>query len=84
MFEAAIDVLKRARGIEPQRILDSIVATNHQSIVGPVQWTGKPVKNVTKTPLVGGQWKRTGDRLELVITATVRRRTSRSAARQSC
>ena len=69
MFEVAIDVLKRAKGIEPKAILDSIVATNYQSIVGPVQWTGKPVKNVTKTPLVGGQWKRTGDKLELVITA---------------
>ena len=50
-------------------ILESIVATNYQSIVGPVQWTGKPVKNVTKTPLVAGQWQRRGDKFELVITA---------------
>ena len=46
-----------------------MVATNYQSIVGPVQWTGKPVKNVTKTPLVAGQWQRKGDKFELVITA---------------
>jgi len=65
----AIDVLKRAKAIEPKAILDSIVATNYQSIVGPVQWTGKPVKNVTKTPLVAGQWQMKGDKLELVITA---------------
>jgi branched-chain amino acid transport system substrate-binding protein len=69
MFEVAIDVLKRAKSIEPKAILDSIVATNYQSIVGPVQWTGKPVKNVTKTPLVGGQWQMKDGKLELVITA---------------
>lgn len=69
LFEVAIDVLKRAKSFEPKAILDSIVATNYQSIVGPVQWTGKPVKNVTKTPLVAGQWQRKGDKFELVITA---------------
>jgi branched-chain amino acid transport system substrate-binding protein len=69
MFEVAIDVLKRAKSIEPKAILASIVSTNYQSIVGPVQWTGKPVKNVTKTPLVGGQWQMKDGKLELVITA---------------
>src|SRR4029079_1494616 len=53
LFEVAIDVLKRAKNLsEPKSILDAIVATNYQSIVGPIQWTGAPVKNVTKTPLV--------------------------------
>jgi branched-chain amino acid transport system substrate-binding protein len=33
-----------------------------------VKWTGKPVKNVTKTPLVAGQWQRGGDKFDLVIT----------------
>jgi branched-chain amino acid transport system substrate-binding protein len=33
-----------------------------------VKWTGMPVKNVTKTPLVAGQWQRKGDNFELVIT----------------
>jgi len=69
LFEVAIDVLKRTKAIEPKAIRDSIVATNYQSIVGPVHWTGKPVKNVTKTPLVAGQWQRKGDKFELVITA---------------
>jgi branched-chain amino acid transport system substrate-binding protein len=69
LFEVAIDVLKRAKAIEPKAIQDSIAATNYQSIVGPVQWTGKPVKNVTKTPLVAGQWQKKGDKFELVITA---------------
>ena len=69
LFEVAIDVLKRAKALQPKAILDSIVATKYSSIVGPVQWTGKPVKNVTKTPLVAGQWQRKGDKYELVITA---------------
>ena len=68
LFEVAIDVLKRAKTLEPKAILDSIVATHYRSIVGPVTWTGAPVKNVTKTPLVAGQWQRTGDKFELVIT----------------
>jgi branched-chain amino acid transport system substrate-binding protein len=46
----------------------AIVATDYRSIVGPVKWTGMPVKNVTKTPLVAGQWQRKGDNFELVIT----------------
>jgi branched-chain amino acid transport system substrate-binding protein len=37
-------------------------------MVGPVKWTGQPVKNVTKTPLVAGQWQRKGERFDLVIT----------------
>jgi len=69
LFEVAIDVLKRAKSIEPKSILDAIVATNYSSIVGPVHWIGQPVKNVSKTPLVAGQWQRRGGAFELVITA---------------
>ena len=69
LFEVAIDVLKRAKSVEPKAILDSIVATDYRSIVGPVKWTGQPVKNVTKTPLVAGQWQRKADKFELVIVA---------------
>ena len=69
LFEVAIDVVKRAKSIEPKSILDAIVTTNYNSIVGPVHWTGQPVKNVSKTPLVAGQWQRRGGAFELVITA---------------
>jgi ABC-type branched-chain amino acid transport systems, periplasmic component len=69
LFEVAIDVLKRANNLaDPKSILDSIVATNYQSIVGPIQWTGAPVKNVTKTALVAGQWQRKNGKFDLVIT----------------
>jgi len=69
LFEVAIDVLKRARNLgDPKSILDAITATNYNSIVGPVRWAGGPVKNVTKTPLVSGQWQRKGNAFDLVIT----------------
>lgn len=69
LFEVAIDTLKRAKSLSPEAIRDAIVATDYQSIVGPVKWSGQPVKNVTKTPLVAGQWQRKGGNLDLVITA---------------
>ncbi|HXW48486.1 MAG TPA: ABC transporter substrate-binding protein [Xanthobacteraceae bacterium] len=69
LFEVAIDVLKRTKNIDPKSILDAIVATDYGSIVGPVRWSGRPVKNVSKTPLVAGQWQRSGGSFELVITA---------------
>ena len=68
LFEVAIDVMKRSKSIDPKAILDSIIATDYHSIVGPVKWTGQPVKNVTRTPLVAGQWQRSGSGFDLVIT----------------
>jgi branched-chain amino acid transport system substrate-binding protein len=68
LFEVAIDVLKRAKNLdEPASILEAIVTTDYQSVVGPIKWSGKPVKNVSKTPLVAGQWRKRGNGFELVI-----------------
>ena len=55
--------------MEPKSILDAVIATTYNSIVGPVHWTGQPVRNVSKTPLVAGQWQRRAGAFELVITA---------------
>jgi branched-chain amino acid transport system substrate-binding protein len=69
LFEVAVDVLKRARNLgDPKSILEAITATSYNSIVGPVRWSGGPVKNVSKTPLVSGQWQRKGNAFDLVIT----------------
>jgi branched-chain amino acid transport system substrate-binding protein len=57
----AIDVLKRAKKLEPNAIRESIAQTDYQSIVGPITWKGgptNPVPNVCTTPLVGGQWEK--------------------------
>jgi branched-chain amino acid transport system substrate-binding protein len=57
LFEIAFDTLKRTKNINsPAAVRDALAATKLDTIVGPVQWTGKPVKNVCRTPLVGGQW----------------------------
>ncbi len=69
LFEVAADTLKRAKDLNSKAALrDAIAATKMNTIVGPVQWTGKPVKNVSKTPLVGGQWtKGKRHKYELVV-----------------
>jgi len=68
LFEVAIDVVKRSKNPhDPKAMLASIKATNYKSMVGPVHWTGQPVKNVCKTPLVAGQWRRTNGKFDLVI-----------------
>jgi branched-chain amino acid transport system substrate-binding protein len=68
LFEVAIDVLKRAKNLgEPASILEAIVATDYHSVVGPIKWSGKPIKNVSKTPLVAGQWRKRDTGFELII-----------------
>lgn len=60
LFEVASDVLKRsADPSNPAANLNALLATKLDTIVGKVAWEGGPVKNVAKTPLVGGQWRRT-------------------------
>jgi branched-chain amino acid transport system substrate-binding protein len=39
-------------------VVAAIKATNLNTVVGPISWGKGPVPNVTKTPLVGGQWGR--------------------------
>lgn len=69
LFEVAIDTLQRTKNLnDPKSILQAITATNLNTIVGPVKWPG-PVKNVSKTPLVAGQWVKKGKNYDLVVTA---------------
>ena len=57
LFEVAIDTFKRTKDLGAKAsIRDAMVATNLDTIVGHVEWGKGPVKNVTKTPLAGGQW----------------------------
>jgi branched-chain amino acid transport system substrate-binding protein len=58
LFDVTVDVLKRVKNIDsPESVLEAIRATHCSTVVGPVAWTGKPVRNVCTTPLVGGQWE---------------------------
>jgi branched-chain amino acid transport system substrate-binding protein len=64
LFEVAFDVLGRSTNLDSAAaIRDAIRATSYNSIVGRLAWEGKPVKNVARTPLVGGQWA-TGEKFK--------------------
>jgi branched-chain amino acid transport system substrate-binding protein len=74
LFEILVDVLKREGDLrDPDAMAAAIAATDMQTIVGPIKWDGAGLppfaqKNVTKTPLVGGQWRMGDDgRFQLVI-----------------
>ena len=68
LFEVVADVVKRTEDLDDQQaITASIAATKLDTIVGMVDWSSGPVKNVSKTPLVGGQWQRDGDTLDLKV-----------------
>lgn len=67
LFEVAIAALKASEGKGAKAIRDALRATNLATIVGPVNFRTGPVPSVSKTPLVGGQWQKRGNALELVI-----------------
>lgn len=70
LFEVVSDVVKRAEDLEDAAsIVAAIAATKLNTIVGPVDWSTGPINNVTKTPLVAGQWQREGDKFDLKIVA---------------
>jgi branched-chain amino acid transport system substrate-binding protein len=78
LFEVAANVLQRASGAkERETIRDAIADTRMDTIVGPVGWrTGSPTlakdaPNVSKTPLVGGQW-RGSDRFPFDVVSVTR------------
>jgi branched-chain amino acid transport system substrate-binding protein len=59
LFEVAADALKRSKGVGAKEVRDAVAATNLNTVVGPVKWGGAgPFKNVSKTPLVLGQWNK--------------------------
>ena len=69
LFEVVKDVVARASDLDdPSAIVDSIKSTSLSTVVGDVDWSKGPVPNVTKTPLVAGQWQKGDDGFELVVT----------------
>ncbi|MFN5354751.1 MAG: ABC transporter substrate-binding protein, partial [Burkholderiaceae bacterium] len=61
LFEVAADALKRAKSTKPDDVIGAVAATQLKTVVGDVKWGGPgPFKNVSKTPLVLGQWNKGG------------------------
>ncbi|PLL10612.1 ABC transporter substrate-binding protein [Tabrizicola sp. TH137] len=74
LFEVASNVMGRVDDpTDGEAVAAAIAATDVDTIVGKVAWNGAGVPdfaktNVTKTPLVGGQWRRKEDgTFDLVI-----------------
>lgn len=69
LFEVVADVIGRAEDLDDvDAVTAAIAATDMSTIVGDVNWLNGPVPNVSKTPLVSGQWQDNGNGVELVIT----------------
>jgi branched-chain amino acid transport system substrate-binding protein len=59
LFEVASDALKRSKSLKAADVRDAVAASKLQTVVGDVAWGGQgPFKNVSKTPLVLGQWNK--------------------------
>jgi branched-chain amino acid transport system substrate-binding protein len=58
LFEVAIAALKKTGVVgDPSAFVKTLSTLKLNTLVGPLDWTKGPVPNVTKTPLVGGQWR---------------------------
>jgi branched-chain amino acid transport system substrate-binding protein len=68
LFEVATDALKRAKSASAADIRDAVASANLATVVGPVKFGGQgPFKNVSKTPLVLGQWGK-GSKYKVELT----------------
>ncbi len=69
LFEVAADALKRSKSLKTTDVRDAVATSRLKTVVGDVAWGGQgPFKNVSKTPLVLGQWvKGSKHKVELVI-----------------
>lgn len=57
LLEVAIDVLKRSSNpLDREANRDALVATDLTTVVGRINFSGKPHKNICTTPIFGGQW----------------------------
>ncbi len=71
LFEVAADALTRSGNpSEKDAVAKAVAATQLDTIVGRIDWSRGPVRNVAKTPLVGGQWRHGGGtHYDLVVTS---------------
>jgi branched-chain amino acid transport system substrate-binding protein len=59
LFETAAAAVVAAGGVDKQKIADAMKTMSVNSLVGTLDWSKGPFPNVAKTPLVGGQWRKT-------------------------
>ncbi len=57
IWEVALDILKRSSNpLDRTANRDAMVATNLDTLIGNVNFSGGPHPNVSTTPIFGGQW----------------------------
>jgi len=71
LFEVAAAALGKASGPgDKEGVVAALKELKLETVCGPLDWTKGPVPNVAKTPLVGGQWRRSaGGAYELVVVS---------------
>ena len=68
LFEVAMRAIETA-GTGADDLAAAMTSMKIDTVVGSLDWTSGPVKNVAKTPLVGGQWRSAGDgKYNMVVT----------------
>jgi branched-chain amino acid transport system substrate-binding protein len=68
LFEVAADTLARSKSLSAGDVRDALAATSLDTVVGPIKWGGQgPFRNVSKTPLVLGQWSK-GSKYKVELT----------------
>lgn len=71
LFECAIEALKSSGAPKDRdQVRDAIGGLTLDTMVGPVDFAGSPIKNVATTQVAGGQWRKRAGKHEfdLVIT----------------
>lgn len=58
LFEVACAALIKAGSTSRGRVAAALSKLSHTTVVGPVNWNAGPVKNVSTTIVVGGQWRK--------------------------
>ncbi|NHT75701.1 ABC transporter substrate-binding protein [Ferranicluibacter rubi] len=59
IWEVVLDTLKRAEDpLDRASVRDALKATDLTTMVGKVKWANGPHPNVSKTPILGGQWRK--------------------------
>jgi branched-chain amino acid transport system substrate-binding protein len=61
LFEVATAMLQKSASLKEADLQAALSTLKTDTIVGPVDFTSGPVPNVSKTPLVGGQWRLQAD-----------------------
>jgi branched-chain amino acid transport system substrate-binding protein len=58
LFEVAVAAFAAVERVDDRRdVAEALGGLRLDTVVGPLDWTAGPVRNVARTPLVGGQWR---------------------------